>query len=99
MVASQGPDHDKTFEVSVSLGAEDVARASGKSKKEAEQRAAEQALLLLEADPGRFLMPPAGDSPAAAAARSEPAAVTEPLDSSDDSPAPGAATGSAPESP
>jgi ribonuclease-3 len=43
-VAESGPDHDKTFEVEVVIGDEPYARASGKSKKEAEQAAARQAL-------------------------------------------------------
>jgi ribonuclease-3 len=48
VVSTAGPDHDKTFEVAISLGEREYARASGKSKKEAEQRAAERALDLLD---------------------------------------------------
>jgi ribonuclease-3 len=44
VVAETGPDHDKVFEVSVFVGGEEWARATGKSKKAAEQRAAEIAL-------------------------------------------------------
>lgn len=40
----QGPDHDKTFEVSVALEGRLLARGTGKSKKEAQQQAARQAL-------------------------------------------------------
>ncbi|MGI6204866.1 MAG: ribonuclease III [Anaerovoracaceae bacterium] len=40
----EGPDHDKTFYASVSVGGEVRGRGSGKSKKEAEQDAARQAL-------------------------------------------------------
>jgi ribonuclease III len=40
----QGPDHDKTFEVSVALEGRILARGTGKSKKEAQQQAARQAL-------------------------------------------------------
>jgi ribonuclease III len=47
VVATAGPDHDKTFEVALSLGDREIARATGKSKKEAEQRAAERALAAL----------------------------------------------------
>jgi ribonuclease III len=40
----EGPDHDKRFFVSVALEGEILARGSGKSKKEAQQEAARQAL-------------------------------------------------------
>jgi len=40
----EGPDHDKTFEVSVTLEGQILARGSGKSKKEAQQEAARWAL-------------------------------------------------------
>ena len=55
VVGTEGPDHDKTFEVALLLGDREVSRARGKNKKEAEQRAAERALALLDA-------PPAGDA-------------------------------------
>ena len=48
VTGEHGPDHDKVFEVAVLLGGREVARAGGKSKKEAEQRAVEQALTLLD---------------------------------------------------
>jgi ribonuclease-3 len=41
---SFGPDHAKTFEVEVSLGSESLGEGAGKSKKEAEQAAARNAL-------------------------------------------------------
>ena len=44
-----GPDHDKTFEVSLSL-AHITAKGFGKTKKAAEQDAARQALHVLEPD-------------------------------------------------
>ncbi len=50
VVAAIGPDHDKTFEVLVTVGDRELARACGKSKKEAEQRAAELALAVLDAE-------------------------------------------------
>jgi ribonuclease-3 len=48
VVAEAGPDHDKTFSVVIRLGGIEYGPASGKSKKEAEQNAAAQALTALE---------------------------------------------------
>ncbi len=45
-----GPDHDKTFEVSVVLEGRVLARGSGKSKKEAQQEAAREALAALSGE-------------------------------------------------
>jgi len=47
VIAEHGPDHDKTFEVAISLGDKEYGRAQGKSKKEAQQNAAERALAAL----------------------------------------------------
>ncbi len=44
VVSESGPDHEKVFEVEVSIGNELYARAFGRSKKEAEQAAARQTL-------------------------------------------------------
>jgi len=44
VIAETGPDHDKRFEVEVSLAGEPYGSGIGKNKKEAEQRAAEKAL-------------------------------------------------------
>jgi ribonuclease-3 len=44
LAAVEGPDHRKQFDVEVLVGGEVVARASGRSKKEAEQQAAKAAL-------------------------------------------------------
>ena len=44
LVGTFGPDHEKRFEVEVVVGGESLARASGPSKKEAEQEAARIAL-------------------------------------------------------
>ena len=44
VVRESGPDHDKLFEVEVSVNGEVVGRGTGRSKKEAEQSAAKQAL-------------------------------------------------------
>ena len=41
----QGPDHDRTFTVGVFLGDEVIAQGEGRAKQEAEQKAAENALL------------------------------------------------------
>lgn len=43
-VSSKGPDHDKIFEMAVLLGDKAFGRGEGKSKQEAEQNAAENAL-------------------------------------------------------
>ncbi len=50
IMAQEGPDHDKTFEVAVWLDNRELSRARGKSKREAEQRAAEQALIVLRTE-------------------------------------------------
>lgn len=47
VVSESGPEHEKTFEVEVSIAGELFARSTGKSKKEAEQAAAEKTLELL----------------------------------------------------
>jgi len=44
LASVEGPDHRKRFDVEVLVGGEAVARATGKSKKEAEQQAAKAAL-------------------------------------------------------
>jgi ribonuclease III len=44
VVAEAGPDHEKVFEVEVTIGSEAYGRAAGRSKKEAEQAAARQTL-------------------------------------------------------
>jgi ribonuclease-3 len=48
LVAATGPDHDKTFEMELAVADEVLAHGVGRSKKEAEQRAAERALQILE---------------------------------------------------
>jgi ribonuclease-3 len=52
VVAELGPDHAKKFEVAVELRGEVVGRATGRSKKDAEQAAARQAIETLAASPG-----------------------------------------------
>jgi len=44
VVRQSGPDHDKVFDVEVTVNGEVVGRGRGRSKKEAEQSAAKQAL-------------------------------------------------------
>jgi len=46
----EGPDHAKTFEVVISIGAEVYGTGKGRTKKEAEQRAAEETLRSLQED-------------------------------------------------
>jgi len=48
VVAEDGPDHDKRFEVALSLAGRPYGRAVGRSKKEAEQGAAAAALEAIE---------------------------------------------------
>jgi ribonuclease III len=50
VVQERGPDHDKTFEIAATIGDREYARGTGKTKKEAEQRAAEMALRALDAE-------------------------------------------------
>ncbi|MBW1709153.1 MAG: ribonuclease III [Deltaproteobacteria bacterium] len=45
---TEGPDHSKTFVVTLTLGAEEVAVGQGRSKKEAERSAARAALQVLQ---------------------------------------------------
>ena len=47
MVGESGPDHDKRFDVEVSLNGKVIGRGCGKSKKRAEQDAARAAIDLL----------------------------------------------------
>lgn len=47
LVSESGPDHDKLFKVELMLNSNVIASAEGKSKKQAEQLAAKQALELL----------------------------------------------------
>ena len=47
LIAESGPDHDKCFTVEVKLNSNVIGTGSGKSKKQAEQMAAKQALELM----------------------------------------------------
>jgi ribonuclease-3 len=48
LAATDGPDHRKRFDVEVLVAGEVTGRASGRSKKDAEQQAAREALALLK---------------------------------------------------
>jgi ribonuclease-3 len=48
LAAAEGPDHRKRFDIEVLVGGEPIGRAVGRSKKEAEQQAARQALGVLK---------------------------------------------------
>jgi len=50
LLHDNGPDHQKTFVVSVLIGEEPIATGEGTSKKEAESEAAEKALVILSKD-------------------------------------------------
>jgi dsRNA-specific ribonuclease len=50
VIEEQGPDHDKTFHVVVVLDGEPVGEGEGKTKKSAEQMAAERTLSVLGLD-------------------------------------------------
>ncbi|MCB9557671.1 MAG: ribonuclease III [Deltaproteobacteria bacterium] len=52
VIGERGPDHAKTFEVAVTLADGDTARGEGRSKKEAEQAAARQALRTIDGSSG-----------------------------------------------
>jgi ribonuclease-3 len=48
IASAEGPDHRKRFDVEVVVGGDVIARASGRSKKEAEQQAAKAAMAMLK---------------------------------------------------
>ena len=47
LIEESGPDHSKTFAVEVCLNSNVIGKGSGRSKKEAEQMAAKEALELM----------------------------------------------------
>ena len=53
VVSTEGPPHDTMFHVSLSSEGREIARGRGRTKKEAEQRAARMALRLLQRDSTR----------------------------------------------
>lgn len=52
VIKETGPDHSKIFHVSVSIEEKEVGEGTGPSKKDAEQKAAENALIKLEKENG-----------------------------------------------
>lgn len=50
LVGESGPDHDKRFEIEIHINSNVVSKGVGRSKKQAEQEAAKQALILLGCD-------------------------------------------------
>ena len=54
ILQESGPPHDKTFRMTVRIGGEDFGQGVGRSKKEAEETAAEEALILLAKDEDDF---------------------------------------------
>jgi ribonuclease-3 len=48
VIEEQGPPHDRTFEIKATIGGIEVGRGTGRSKKDAEQEAAQAALEALE---------------------------------------------------
>jgi ribonuclease-3 len=48
VIEEQGPPHDRTFEIKATIGGVEVGRGTGRSKKDAEQVAAQAALEALE---------------------------------------------------
>ena len=52
LVGASGPDHRKEFEIAVELSGKAIARAKGRSKKQAQQKAAEIALKKLREERG-----------------------------------------------
>lgn len=47
LVGESGPDHDKRFEVEVHINSNAIAKGVGRSKKQAEQEAAKEALIMM----------------------------------------------------
>jgi len=86
--AEHGPDHLKIFDIEVSVSGEVVGRGSGRSKKDAEQVAARQALDVLAKRPAWWPGPGAAPD-ASAEAAAVPAATAAPAPSA---PAPEAVT-------
>ncbi len=52
LVAEEGPDHNKQFQVEARIGGQAVSRGEGHTKKAAEQEAAYQAILILKKEDG-----------------------------------------------
>jgi ribonuclease-3 len=63
-VEESGPDHEKTFQAVVYVGEDRYGSGTGRSKKEAEQSAAEQAWAAIKAAAGEMAPSPTADAPA-----------------------------------
>ncbi|MGP1485416.1 MAG: ribonuclease III [Campylobacter sp.] len=50
LVGSKGPDHNKEFQIALQINEREISRAVGKSKKEAEQKAAKRAIEILQGE-------------------------------------------------
>ena len=50
LISEEGPDHNKTFQVAVCIGSEEIGYGTGRTKKAAEQEAASQAIRKLRND-------------------------------------------------
>ena len=61
VLEEKGPDHDKSFTVEARIGDEVIGTGSGHTKKAAEQEAAYQALLILNADKLKEAVPGQGE--------------------------------------
>ena len=57
VLAEEGPDHAKTFTVAALLDGRTLATATGRNKRQAEQRAARNALRVLRAEAGELVAP------------------------------------------
>jgi len=55
VISETGPDHEKRFETSLIVGEQVIATGTGRSKKEAEQQAAREALEVLQNDEGALI--------------------------------------------
>ncbi|WP_352397208.1 ribonuclease III [[Clostridium] aminophilum] len=52
LIAEEGPDHNKSFEVAASIDGREIGRGKGRTKKAAEQRAAYEGILCLKKEQG-----------------------------------------------
>ncbi len=65
LVEERGPDHSKTFKVAAQVGKRRFPSAWGKSKKDSEQRAAQNAICTLRGDPAPYAADEESPSPEA----------------------------------
>jgi ribonuclease-3 len=48
MLSAEGPHHDRVYEIEVSIGGRALGRGTGRNRRDAETKAAEEALELLK---------------------------------------------------